>query len=695
MSDIARSSHRASTPSSIVPNPVPRKVVRAVSILATLALVASCSKGAVTGPGGGGGVPGASIASIKVTPSTFEGWSEDTVRLHATALDESGDPISGVSFQWASSDTSVATVDQDGLVTFQYMTGTADATITASASTSTTTSGPGKSGGSNKGGKPSSVTITPSSATVSIGGHVDLDATVNDVRGNKKNMTITWSSSDSGVAMVSDTGLVTGENAGTATITADAGPANGTASVDVTTTSGSVTDPAGVTDLSVVSVGSDSVTLRWTQVDDGTGSPADYALRYASPTISWGSATSTEVSVSGTQIGATARYTFHGLSSGTNYQFQLVSYRGTLGSTATFGPLSNIVGATTANSGSSGGGTVATVTASPSSYSFTSLGETAQLSVTATDSTGQTVSGAEFAFRSTDSSIVSVDSMGLMTAKAVGTALIVVSSVCCSAADSVPTQVTSGTVTQDTTYPNMPPNMTIVGDNKGDVVSSTGDVNTGSAWDISSFGSWWQFNNAPLHVSVIDDSSNPTGTGKVLRMDYTTGGSAGIASAMDFGGPYQQMYIMERLNFEPGFFNEAGGKLFYFAPASGAQVNPGTPTDWYIQMGNGMELAMQHGGSSGHGTVVTSNSTYQNPDPGTWHSWEFLFIAESSPGAGDGECYIWRDGKLAYHETGIQWLNSGESPNGFNAMEYYAHISSSLNNDRAYRVGEFLIAGKP
>src|SRR5690349_9208859 len=45
--------------------------------------------------------------------------------------------------------------------------------------------------------------------------------------------------------------------------------------------------PGTVTDLTASSVSSTSVTLSFTQVDDGTGQPAHYDVRYAAGPITW------------------------------------------------------------------------------------------------------------------------------------------------------------------------------------------------------------------------------------------------------------------------------------------------------------------------------------------------------------------------------------------------------------------------
>ena len=121
-----------------------------------------------------------------------------------------------------------------------------------------------------------------------------------------------------------------------------------------------VSNPGTVTDLSVVSTTTNSATIRFTEVDDGTGQPAKYNVRFAVTPISWGSATDVTqgtcaTPVLGTAIGAVRTCTVQGLASATAYDFQLVAFRGTLNQDAVFGGLSNVAQGTT-TSGSGGGG---------------------------------------------------------------------------------------------------------------------------------------------------------------------------------------------------------------------------------------------------------------------------------------------------------------------------------------------------
>jgi len=153
--------------------------------------------------------------------------------------------------------------------------------------------------------------------------------------------------------------------------------------------------PGTVSNLSVSNTGSNSVTLSFTEVNDGTGSPAKYDVRFDSPVISWGSASSVAsgtcaTPLAGTQIGAAKTCTVLGLAAGTQYQFQLIAYRGTLNVDAVFGGLSNVATGTTSSSSDTTAPTVS-ITA-PANNAMVSGGVT--VSANASDNVG--VAGVQF-----------------------------------------------------------------------------------------------------------------------------------------------------------------------------------------------------------------------------------------------------------------------------------------------------------
>jgi N-acetylneuraminic acid mutarotase len=110
--------------------------------------------------------------------------------------------------------------------------------------------------------------------------------------------------------------------------------------------------PGTVTDLTVAEVTLNSVTLSFTEVNDGLGQPARYVVRYAEPPIAWGSATTvTEgtcaTPVFGQGVGARLTCTVLGLAPSATYEFQVAAYRSTLGLVEIFGNPSNVAQGTT------------------------------------------------------------------------------------------------------------------------------------------------------------------------------------------------------------------------------------------------------------------------------------------------------------------------------------------------------------
>ena len=286
------------------------------------------------------------VASVTVSPATASVTVGATTQLTATPKDANGTALSGRVVTWATSNAAAATVSASGLVTG----------VAAGSATITATS-EGQSGTSAitvTNVPVGSVTVSPAAVSLTVGQTMQLAAVTKDAAGNVlTGRTVTWTTSNSTVATVLATGLVTGVAAGTATITATSEGVAGTAASTVTAP---VSNPGTVTDLAVVGVADTGVTLAFTEVNDGTGLPASYNVRYQVGTITWGS-TATSVTrgtcaspLAGTAIGAKRTCTVLGLTPATAYQFQLVAFRGTLNLNAVFGGLSNITGATTAPS---------------------------------------------------------------------------------------------------------------------------------------------------------------------------------------------------------------------------------------------------------------------------------------------------------------------------------------------------------
>src|SRR5207302_1532320 len=168
----------------------------------------------------------APVALVSVSPAAPTVQAGQTVQLTATPKDANGTPLSGRVVTWSSNNTAVATVDGNGLVT-AIATGTATITATSEGQSGTALVTVSTI-------PVASVTVSPSPASVQQGATVQLSATPKDASGNPlSGRVVTWSSSNTGVATVNGSGLVTGVAAGSATITATSEGKNGTSAVTV------------------------------------------------------------------------------------------------------------------------------------------------------------------------------------------------------------------------------------------------------------------------------------------------------------------------------------------------------------------------------------------------------------------------------------------------------------------------------
>ncbi len=169
----------------------------------------------------------AAVATVTVTPSPLSMSVGQQTQLTATLKDAGGNVLNGRAVTWASSNTGVATVSAQGVVTAVAVGAT---TVTA---TSEGTSGTAALTISNV--AVGSVTVQPQGPSIVQGSNVQLSATVRDVNGNVvTDRVVTWSSSSTGIAVVSSAGVVTGVAPGSATITATSEGKSGASTVTVT-----------------------------------------------------------------------------------------------------------------------------------------------------------------------------------------------------------------------------------------------------------------------------------------------------------------------------------------------------------------------------------------------------------------------------------------------------------------------------
>ena len=167
------------------------------------------------------------VAKVEITPSTPNVTVGETVQLNVSVQGPNNQELTGRTVTWSSGAPSVASVSPTGVVS-----GLAPGTAIIFANVEGVL---GSAAVTVKQVPVGSVVVSPQSASVPVGGAVQLSASVRDASGAElQGRLVGWTSSDETIAVVSSEGRVSGIKIGTATITASSEGKSGTATVTVT-----------------------------------------------------------------------------------------------------------------------------------------------------------------------------------------------------------------------------------------------------------------------------------------------------------------------------------------------------------------------------------------------------------------------------------------------------------------------------
>lgn len=212
----------------------------AVATVSSTGLVKGAAFGSTTVIATVNGVKGSAAANVvpvgaevpSVNPAFESLLTGQSAQVTAVLKDSTGNVISGATFTWATSNSSVAKVTPSS--------SSSSATISAvgagSASITATANGSKAAVSVVVNLVPvATVSVSPSSLSLTAGGTGTFAATARDSTGGTlTGRTVTWTSSNTGIASVSAGGVVTAVAAGTATISATIDGKSGSGSVAVT-----------------------------------------------------------------------------------------------------------------------------------------------------------------------------------------------------------------------------------------------------------------------------------------------------------------------------------------------------------------------------------------------------------------------------------------------------------------------------
>jgi uncharacterized protein YjdB len=269
--------------------------------LKSLAFVSVIALSACGGSDGGGGstadnpqptpTPPPTLQSIEVTPTNPSLAAGTSVQLAATAIysDQSHTDVTK-QVAWASSDPQIATVGASTGTT----TGVAPGTVTVNASFG------GRSGATRLTVTPATVVslgITPASPSIAAGTAQKLMATGVFTDGSKQDVgaNVGWISSNTAIATVDSSGLVTSRTAGQTTITANCRLASLCGAVNASTT----LNVSAATLVSIaVTPATPSIALGTTQNLIATGTYTDASTQNLTTQVTWTSSAPAVATVS-------------------------------------------------------------------------------------------------------------------------------------------------------------------------------------------------------------------------------------------------------------------------------------------------------------------------------------------------------------------------------------------------------------
>ena len=659
----------------------------------------------------------------------------------ATPRDAGGNPLAGRAVAWSSSNTAVATVNASGVVN---AIGAGSANITA---TSEGINGSAAVTVSTVVQPVATVAVTLGATTLVAGGSTQASVTLRDANGSVlTGRTVSWASSNNGVATVSQNGVVTAVAAGSASITATSEGKSGSASVTITAISvASVSVALGSGTIGVGGTTTAAATTRdasnnvltgraiaWSSsntavatvnaaglvsgiaagsanivaTSEGVTGQASITVTAPPPpapvaTVSVTLATASLAPGATTQATVTLRDASSNVLTGrtiswssSNTGVATVSQSGVVAAVAAGS--ANIVATSEGVTGQASVSvtappppapvaTVSVVLAAPS----LAPGGSTQASVTLRDASNNVLTGRTISWSSSNTGVATVSSTGAVAAVANGTASIIATS-------EGKTGSAMLTVATATPGSNEPAGAV--------VITERGFNNTiEDGWTLPSF--------AVPYLTIVQDGAAPKSPSNVAQIRYPAGFGGGDSPALAerdlTSGRATTLYVSMWLKLSSNwsghptgtnkvmhFWINGGNRVFAFAdgsgnnvltPRIGLQAISGAYNDGFGTTSTTVELRPNVSGQTGAQIVR-----------GRWQRWEIAMTSNTN-GDANGTLDWWIDGTHVGHYTGIAYVPAGASRT-WDIVKWdptWGGQGSSIPADQFMYMDHLYMSGKP
>jgi len=607
------------------------------------------------------------IGSVSVSLSTSAPKVGEKIAASATVRDVNGLQMVNPPVDWSSSNSTIATVSGEGEVT--AMSAGSAQIIATSSGVSGSASLTVEVGAPPPPAPVASVTVALASNSVNPGQTTQATATTRDGSGNAlSGRSVSWASSNNAVATVNGSGLVTAVAVGSAQITATSEGVNGNATLTVVATP--PPPPVAVASVSVSLASSSLNTGQTTQATATTRDANNNVLTGRS--IAWSSSNTSVATVNGSGLVTAVA-------------------AGTAQITATSEGKSGSAGLTVAAPPPPPPAPVAAVSVSLSASSI-NPGSTTQATATTRDASNNVLTGRSISWSSSNTSVATVNSSGLVTAVAVGSAQINATS-----------EGITGGATVSVVAPPPPPPPGSSFEPSGMTVITERAFNSAveDNWDLPN---WVDPNN----WKIGSDATAPYSPNNVLQIRFPagfTGGDSPALSERPWSAPAGTLYVSMWIKLSSNWVGHLTGtnKVLHFWVAGlnrvfvfidGSNSNVLKP---YLGL-QGIATAY----NDGAGNTSTSVNLRPNVQTsaqivrGQWYHWEVV-LGVNTGGSPNGTADWYINGVQVAHYTGIGYVSSGQSRN-FTTMKLdptWGGLGGTVPADQFMTFDHIYLSSKP